>query len=116
MAEIVINRMAEIVMKADTKNGGQYGERLHMDDGTVWFHPYNGDAPHQRRSIDELGPDHQDAVRRFAAKHGKDWKDRLADAWGMGTDVKEHEGWALRDLRNSPAWGHHWLENVEDVA
>lgn len=68
-----------------------------------------------RRSIEELSPEHQAAVRAFATRHGRKWKDALGVAWGRGTDTSEPDGWALRDIRNSPAWGHDWLENVEDV-
>lgn len=64
------------------------------------------------RSIAELPADHQNAVRAYAAKHGRQWKRKLADAWGMGTDTREPDGWALRDIRNNPAWGHAWLENL----
>lgn len=63
--------------------------------------------------MDELPPEHRAAVQAFAAKHGRAWKARLADAWGMGTDTHEPDGWALRDIRNSPAWGHAWLERVK---
>jgi hypothetical protein len=67
--------------------------------------------PH-KRTIDELPEDHQDAVRAYAAKHGRYWKAKLADAWGLGSDTHEPEGWALRDIRNNPAWGHAWLDAV----
>lgn len=60
-----------------------------------------------------LPKEHADAVRAFAAKYGRAWKARLADAWGMGTDTHEPGGWALRDIRNSPAWGHAWLDAVK---
>lgn len=65
------------------------------------------------RTLDELPPEHQEAVALFAAKHGRRWKAKLGDAWGMGTDTREPKGWALRDIRNSPNWGHAWLDGVK---
>lgn len=65
-----------------------------------------------KRVMDELPLAHRLAVRAFAEKHGRRWKAALADAWGKGTDTHEQDGWALRDIRNSPQWGHDWLDGV----
>ena len=65
------------------------------------------------RVMDELPLAHRLAVRAFAAKHGRRWKAALADAWGNGTDTHEPDGWALRDIRNNPQWGHDWLDGVK---
>lgn len=65
------------------------------------------------RTLDELPADHQAAIKAFSEKHGRKWKAKLADAWGMGTDTRETNGWALRDIRNSPNLGHDWLDNVK---
>lgn len=65
-----------------------------------------------KRTLNELPAEHQAVVQAYAAKHGRKWKARLADAWGMGTDTHFPDGWALRDIRNSPAWGHAWLASV----
>ena len=67
----------------------------------------------QQHNISDLPPEHQAAVKAYAAKHGRKWKAKLADAWAMGTDTQEPDGWALRDIRNSPRWGHYWLANVK---
>jgi hypothetical protein len=60
----------------------------------------------------DLPAEHQAVVLAYAAKHGRKWKAALANAWGMGTDTAFPDGWALRDIRNSPAWGHAWLDGV----
>ena len=65
------------------------------------------------RSINELPATHQATVLAFAAKHGRSWKAKLGDAWGMGTDTRFPDGHNLRDIRNSPAWGHAWLAAVK---
>ena len=65
------------------------------------------------RSLDELPADHRPAVIAFAAKHGRSWKRKLGEAWGLGTDTREFDGWALRSIRNTPAWGHSWLDDVK---
>ena len=67
------------------------------------------------RTLSELPTEHQAAVALFAARHGRAWKAKLADAWGMGTDTHEPDGWALRDIRNNPNWGHDWLDGVKLV-
>lgn len=65
------------------------------------------------RSINELPPEHQQAILGFAAKHGRAWKAKLAIAWGNGSDTREPLGHALRDIRNHPSWGHDWLDGVK---
>ena len=67
----------------------------------------------KQRSIDELPEAHQRAVIGFAQKHGRRWKAALGLAWGNGRDTAEQDGWALRDIRNSPQWGHDWLDGVK---
>ena len=67
----------------------------------------------KQRSIDELPEAHQRAVIGFAQKHGRRWKAALGLAWGKGTDTHEPDGYALRDIRNSPQWGHDWLDGVK---
>lgn len=66
-----------------------------------------------KRALSELPSEHQAAVLAFVAKHGRRWKAKLGDAWAMGTDSRELNGWALRDIRNSPSWGHDWLDGVK---
>ena len=66
-----------------------------------------------KRVMDELPLAHRLAVRAFAEKHGRRWKAALAEAWGNGRDTAEKDGWALRDIRNSPQWGHDWLDGVK---
>lgn len=65
------------------------------------------------RTLAELPDEHQEAITAYAAKHGRQWKAKLADAWGLGSDTHEPNGWALRDIRNCPAWGHAWLDKVK---
>lgn len=48
----------------------------------------------------------------FIAAHGPAWKDALGIAWGKGTDTHFPNGHNLRALRNSPAYGHAWLDVV----
>ena len=67
----------------------------------------------QKHKLSDLPHEHQAAIKAYAAKHGHKWKAKLADAWGLGTDTKEPDGWALRDIRNSPSLGHYWLANVK---
>jgi hypothetical protein len=66
-----------------------------------------------QRSIDELPAYAQEAVLAFAAKHGRGWKAALGLAWSNGTDTRERDGYALRDIRNNPQWGHDWLDGVK---
>lgn len=65
-----------------------------------------------KRSIDELNPEGQAAINAFAAKYGRKWKQRLAEAWGTGADTQEPLGWALRSIRNTPSFGHDWLDKI----
>lgn len=46
------------------------------------------------------------ALKAYAAKHGRFWKQKLLLAWQTGRDEHEPQGWALRELRNErgPAW------------
>lgn len=52
-----------------------------------------------------------DALRAFATKYGKNWKERLNDMWWNGTDDREPNGGLLRQLRNR--FGPRWLEAFE---
>ena len=47
-----------------------------------------------------------EAVHKFAARHGRKWKERLAGAWWVGSDVREPDGALLRQVRNEcgPLW------------
>ena len=51
------------------------------------------------------------AVKEYAAKHGRFWKQKLLLAWQTGRDTDEPHGWALRELRN--AGGTAWLAKVK---
>jgi hypothetical protein len=64
------------------------------------------------RTIEELPEDIRSVVIAYAAKHGRQWKAKLANDWGTGRDTSFPDGWALRDIRNNPAWGHKWLAAV----
>ena len=60
----------------------------------------------------DLPAEHQAVVLADAAKQGRTWKAALANAWAVGTDTQFPDGWALRDIRNGPEWGHAWLAGV----
>lgn len=51
------------------------------------------------------------AVRAFAEKYGKDWKNKLSIAWSRGTDDREPNGALLRQLRNN--FGPEWLKKFK---
>lgn len=53
------------------------------------------------------------AVKAYAAKHGRFWKQKLLLAWQTGRDVAEPDGHALRQLRNQG--GPRWLAAVKGV-
>lgn len=46
------------------------------------------------------------ALQAYAAKHGAQWKRKLADAWFSGRDSQEPNGHLLRQIRNQagPSW------------
>jgi len=52
------------------------------------------------------------AVREYAERKGKDWKDKLLTAWLNGSDASEPSGHLLRQLRNQ--FGPAWLAKYED--
>jgi hypothetical protein len=45
-------------------------------------------------------PEQLDALRAFAAKYGRFWKDVLLTKWITGTDANEPNGHLLRQVRN----------------
>lgn len=47
-----------------------------------------------------------EAVRAFAARHGSDWREALAQAWWTGRDASQPGGHLLRQVRNTcgPSW------------
>ena len=49
-----------------------------------------------------LTPEQDQALRAFAAEHGRTWKQELRDAWMRGSDTG-----ALRQIRNT--FGPSWL-------
>lgn len=50
------------------------------------------------------------ALKAFAARHGRYWKRTLSDMWMNGRDENEPNGAALRDIRNrlGPSWLHNF--------
>jgi hypothetical protein len=46
------------------------------------------------------------ALKAYAAKHGLQWRRKLADAWLIGADATDPDGHLLRQLRNTlgPSW------------
>ena len=53
------------------------------------------------------------AVKAYASKHGRFWKQKLLLAWQTGRDVAEPDGHALRQLRNQG--GPRWLAAVKGL-
>lgn len=47
------------------------------------------------------------AVCTYAEKHGRDWKEKLNNAWLNGSDANEPNGHLLRQVRNQ--FGPSWL-------
>jgi hypothetical protein len=41
------------------------------------------------------------ALKSYIAKHGQQWRRKLADAWLIGADAREPNGHLLRQLRNT---------------
>lgn len=60
------------------------------------------------RTLDELNPEQQAAIRRFAAAHGRGWKTLLAKAWSR--DQLVADAVLLRQVRNQ--FGPRWLSGV----
>lgn len=52
-----------------------------------------------------------EALRAFAKKYGKDWKQELCDKWMCGADANEPNGHLLRQVRNQ--LGPSWLAKVK---
>lgn len=48
-----------------------------------------------------------EAIKAFAKKHGRSWKQELNDAWMDGSDAQEPNGHLLRQVRNN--LGPRWL-------
>jgi hypothetical protein len=46
------------------------------------------------------------ALREFAKKYGRNWKQELSDMWLAGRDANEPNGHLLRQVRNQcgPSW------------
>ena len=45
-------------------------------------------------------PEHLQALDKFAAKHGRNWRETLRGMWYNGTDANEEDGHLLRQIRN----------------
>lgn len=58
--------------------------------------------------IRELNPAELEAIKAFAAKHGRGWKDKLASVYWYSARVWDGRA-CLHALRNDPAWGHDGL-------
>lgn len=50
--------------------------------------------------------DQLSAIKTFAEKHGRNWKEVLRAKWANGTDANEQNGHLLRQVRNQfgPVW------------
>lgn len=61
-----------------------------------------------RREVPEdvLEQEQMDALVRYAARKGRNWKSHLISAWSKGTDDREQDGGLLRKIRNvrGPVW------------
>ena len=55
----------------------------------------------------------EQAIKAYAAKHGRFWKQKLLLAWQTGRDTSEPMGHALRQVRNQ--YGPRWLAGVKGV-
>ena len=55
----------------------------------------------------------EQAVRAYAAKYGRFWKQKLLLAWQTGQDTAEPLGHALRQVRNQ--YGPRWLAGVKGL-
>ncbi|OJV63663.1 MAG: hypothetical protein BGO35_04305 [Burkholderiales bacterium 64-34] len=53
------------------------------------------------------------ALERFAAKHGQEWKAALSAAWASGQDESMPDGSLLRQIRNQ--LGPEWLEGFQGL-
>lgn len=60
-----------------------------------------------RAKIPQPNPEQLEAVKAFAARHGRDWRDALALAWMTGSDANQPAGHLLRQVRNT--CGPRWL-------
>jgi hypothetical protein len=58
--------------------------------------------------IGDLTPEQLEAVRSYAAQHGRKWKEALCLDWYNARAIGER-GSILHGLRNSPLHGHRWL-------
>lgn len=57
----------------------------------------------------DLFPDEVDAVRSYAAEHGRRWKEALALDWYNARAIGQR-GAILHGMRNDPRLGPRWLE------
>ncbi len=62
---------------------------------------------------DELSAAQLQALERFAAKHGQEWKAALSVAWASGQDESIPDGSLLRQIRNQ--LGPEWLEGFQGL-
>ena len=55
-----------------------------------------------------------EALKSFAANHGRSWKRKLLNAWTSGADAREQNGHLLRQVRNQlgPIWLNKFSLNV----
>jgi hypothetical protein len=53
----------------------------------------------------------REALRKFAEKYGRYWKDELRTQWLHGIDAHEPDGHLLRQVRNQ--CGPKWLANFK---
>lgn len=59
-------------------------------------------------SSPEPSPAQLDALRVYAAMHGRRWKDKLYSDWASGRDACRENGELLRQIRNQ--FGPLWLD------
>lgn len=52
-----------------------------------------------------------EALRRFAAKHGRNWRTKLSQAWASGKDERLPDAALLRQVRNQ--LGPKWLKRFK---
>lgn len=53
------------------------------------------------------------AIKNYARRWGRYWKEKLATQWWDGSDAAEIDGYLLRRVRNN--FGPAWLEQQPEI-
>lgn len=81
-------------------------------DAHTWFNDFSFDEESPTHEVD-FRSEVEEALRSFAARKGRYWKDKLYTLWGNGRDCYESEGSTLRAIRNHSEYGHDFVRKFK---